>query len=139
MKLVRMTQPPIKVTPTTALHITHMTPNPRLPYPPTQTYPSCHHPLIFLISQYYLLVFWRFAHTFVEARASVDSELEAMTPAEREAYLKEFEEAEKTGEPKKGSLIDKLIARGNKKTEEEIERQAKERQAARAGKDGVIR
>ncbi|KAF2257328.1 hypothetical protein BU26DRAFT_599841 [Trematosphaeria pertusa] len=74
-----------------------------------------------------------------EARASVDSELEAMTPAEREAYLKEFEEAEKTGEPKKGSLIDKLIARGNKKTEEEIERQAKERQAARAGKDGVIR
>jgi len=30
-----------------------------------------------------------------------------MTPAEREAYLKEFEEADRTGTPKKGSLIER--------------------------------
>lgn len=62
-----------------------------------------------------------------------------MSPAEREAYLKEFEEAERTGEPKKGSLLEKLIARGNKRTEEQIAREAGEKEAARAGKDGIVR
>ena len=40
-------------------------------------------------------------------RESIDEELAAMSPAEREAYLKEFDDAEKSGEPKKGSLIEK--------------------------------
>lgn len=53
-----------------------------------------------------------------------------MSPEEREAYLKDFEEAEQTGEPKKGSLLDKLISRGNKKTEEEIAAEAKARKSA---------
>ncbi|KAF2116896.1 hypothetical protein BDV96DRAFT_645296 [Lophiotrema nucula] len=55
-----------------------------------------------------------------ELRQSIDEELAAMSPDEREKYLKEFEEAEKTGTPKKGSLIERLIERGNRKTEEEL-------------------
>ena len=43
-----------------------------------------------------------------------------MSLEERKAYLAEFEEAEKTGQPKKGSLLEKLIERGNRKTEEEV-------------------
>lgn len=62
-----------------------------------------------------------------------------MTPEERVKYLKEFDYAEKHGEPKKGSFLDKLIARGNKKTEDQIA----EENAAKAGKgqasEGVIR
>ena len=63
-----------------------------------------------------------------------------MTPEERDAYLKEFDEADKTGEPKKGSLIDKLIARGNKRTEDQILQESRDRNAkASAPKDNVIR
>jgi hypothetical protein len=64
-------------------------------------------------------------------RKSIDSELAAMTPEERKAYLEEFEEAERTGKPKKGSLLEKLIERGNRKTEEQLEREAREREMAR--------
>lgn len=58
-----------------------------------------------------------------------------MTPEEREAYLKEFEEAERTGVPKKGSLIDKLIERGNRRTEEQLLRESAERE----GRKGEVR
>jgi len=58
-----------------------------------------------------------------------------MTPDERDRYIKEMEEAEKTGAPKKGSFLDRLIERGNRRTEEQLEREARERE----GKDGVIR
>ena len=68
--------------------------------------------------------------TIEENRDSIDSELAAMPPQERVAYLKEFEESDKTGEPKKGGLIEKLIARGNKRTEDQIAREAKEREEA---------
>lgn len=57
-----------------------------------------------------------------------------MTQEEREAYLKEFEDAEKTGEAKKGSLIDKLIARGNKRTEDQLAEEQRQREALNAGK-----
>ncbi|OAL49798.1 hypothetical protein IQ07DRAFT_587490 [Pyrenochaeta sp. DS3sAY3a] len=70
--------------------------------------------------------------TIEDNRDSIDSELAAMPPQERVAYLKEFEDSDKHGEPKRGGLIEKLIARGNKKTEDQIEREAKERDAARA-------
>lgn len=40
-------------------------------------------------------------------RESFDEELAAVPPEEREAYLKEFEDADRTGESKKGGLIDK--------------------------------
>lgn len=53
-----------------------------------------------------------------------------MPPHERVAYLKEFEDSDKHDEPKKGGLIEKLIARGNRKTEEQIERETREREAA---------
>ncbi|KAF2749039.1 hypothetical protein M011DRAFT_475785 [Sporormia fimetaria CBS 119925] len=61
--------------------------------------------------------------TSTDRRDSYDSELEAMSPDERIKYLKEFEHAEKHGEAKKGSFLERLILRGNKKTEEEIERE----------------
>ncbi|KAF2263389.1 hypothetical protein CC78DRAFT_581478 [Lojkania enalia] len=67
-----------------------------------------------------------------ETRQSIDEELAAMSPAEREKYLKEFEEAEKTGAPKKGSFLEKLIERGNKRTEDQLQQEAKERN------DGVV-
>ncbi|KAF1997719.1 hypothetical protein P154DRAFT_273688 [Amniculicola lignicola CBS 123094] len=69
-------------------------------------------------------------------RASVDEEMAAMTPEERAAYLKDFEEAEKDGKPKRGSLIERLIERGNKKTEEEI--QGGNGYGGGKGKDRVI-
>jgi hypothetical protein len=71
-----------------------------------------------------------------------------MTPDERVAYLKEYDESDKHGEPKKGGLIEKLIARGNKRTEEQLEREHAERTArqsnlsgatATAGQNPVIR
>ena len=69
-----------------------------------------------------------------------------MTPDERVAYLKEYDESDKHGEPKKGGLIEKLIARGNKRTEEQLEREHAERMAAQsssatatAGQNPVIR
>ncbi|KAF1963205.1 hypothetical protein CC80DRAFT_487597 [Byssothecium circinans] len=80
-----------------------------------------------------------------EGRESIDSELAAMSPTEREAYLKEFEDAEKEDAPKKNSLIDKLIARGNKRTEDELAREQREKEAMKSipaptgGKDQVIR
>ncbi|KAJ4369181.1 hypothetical protein N0V83_006265 [Neocucurbitaria cava] len=67
--------------------------------------------------------------TIEENRDSIDSELAAMPPHERVAYLKEFEDSDKHDTPKKGGLIEKLIARGNKKTEEQIERETREREA----------
>ena len=66
----------------------------------------------------------------IENRDSIDSELAAMPPHERVAYLKEFEESDKADAPKKGGLIEKLIARGNKRTEEQLAREAKEREEA---------
>lgn len=57
-----------------------------------------------------------------------------MTPDERKAYLSEFEEAERNGKPKKGSLLEKLIERGNRKTEEQLAREAREREAAQASR-----
>lgn len=57
-----------------------------------------------------------------------------MPPQDRVAYLKEFEESDKNDAPKKGGLIEKLIARGNRKTEEQIEREWKERQEMEARK-----
>lgn len=77
-----------------------------------------------------------------------------MPPHERVAYLQEFEHSDKHDEPKKGGLIEKLIARGNKRTEEQLALEAKEREQAAAqrqagagagagsavtGADGVIR
>jgi len=53
-----------------------------------------------------------------------------MTPAERDQYIKDMEEAESTGTPKKGSFLDKLINAGNKKTEEQLTREAQEREAS---------
>ncbi|KAH8717045.1 hypothetical protein GQ44DRAFT_742121 [Phaeosphaeriaceae sp. PMI808] len=49
-------------------------------------------------------------------------------PHERVAYLQEFEHSDKHDAPKKGGLIEKLIARGNKRTEEQIVREARERE-----------
>lgn len=51
-----------------------------------------------------------------------------MPPEERVAYLKEFEESDKHDAPKKGGLIEKLIARGNKKTEDQIAAETRERE-----------
>lgn len=67
-----------------------------------------------------------------ENRDSIDSELAAMPPQERVAYLKEFEDSDKQDTPKKGGLLEKLIARGNKRTEDQIERETKEREARQA-------
>jgi hypothetical protein len=75
------------------------------------------------------------ANTKTDARASIDSEVAAMSPAERDAYIKDLEDAEKTGAPKKGSFLEKLIERGNKKTEEQLVKEAEERQRAA----GIIR
>lgn len=61
-----------------------------------------------------------------------------MSPAEREAYLKEFEDAEKEGEAKKGSLIDKLIARGNKRTEDQLIEEQRQREARAAGQTAAV-
>ncbi|KAH7075687.1 hypothetical protein BKA63DRAFT_304226 [Paraphoma chrysanthemicola] len=66
--------------------------------------------------------------TIEENRDSIDSELASMPPHERVAYLQEFEHSDKHDEPKKGGLIEKLIARGNKRTEEQLEREARERE-----------
>ena len=52
-----------------------------------------------------------------------------MPPQERVAYLKEFEDSDKHDTPKKGGLLEKLIARGNKKTEDQIAQETKEREA----------
>lgn len=66
-----------------------------------------------------------------EPRASVDSEIAAMTPADRDAYLKEYEDGDHF-EPKKGSLIDKLISRGNKATEDQLKQEHEARLAAKS-------
>jgi hypothetical protein len=66
----------------------------------------------------------------------------AMDPKERADYLKEFEDAEKDENwtPKKGSLLDRLIAKGNKKTEDEIAAQQQLKAEEQVAKhDGVIR
>lgn len=68
-------------------------------------------------------------NTSSENRDSIDSELASMPPHERVAYLQEFEHSDKHDAPKKGGLLEKLIARGNKRTEEQIEREAREREA----------
>jgi hypothetical protein len=79
--------------------------------------------------------------TDTEGRTSYDSELEAMTPEERVRYLKEFEHAERHGEPKKGSFLDRLIMRGNKKTEDDLAAEAKlaEQARARRAAEGHVR
>ncbi|KAL5386020.1 hypothetical protein DPSP01_004452 [Paraphaeosphaeria sporulosa] len=79
------------------------------------------------------------SHASDVQRESFDEELAALPLEEREAYLKEFEEADKVGEHKKGGLIDRLIAKGNKRTEEQLAQEQKEREAAMAGKGGVVR
>lgn len=58
-----------------------------------------------------------------------------MTPDERIKYLKDFEYAEKHGESKKGGFLDRLIAKGNKKTEDEIAQERKLREAVQHGKE----
>jgi hypothetical protein len=55
-----------------------------------------------------------------------------MPPHERVAYLQEFEHSDKHDEPKKGGLIEKLIARGNKRTEEQLASEHREREAKKA-------
>jgi hypothetical protein len=64
------------------------------------------------------------------------------------AYLKEYDDSDKTGEPRKGGLIEKLIARGNKRTEEQLAQEHAQRTAgqtnlsgaaATAGQNPVIR
>ena len=67
-----------------------------------------------------------------------------MTPDERIRYLKEYEHAEKHGEAKKGGFLDRLIASGNKKTEEQLRREAEEARMAeqaqaRRAAEGAIR
>ena len=54
---------------------------------------------------------------------------------------KEIEEAEKHGydQGKPGGFLHKLIAHGNKKTEEQLAREAREREQRYESKDGVIR
>lgn len=47
-----------------------------------------------------------------------------MNPEERTRYLKEIEEAEKTGGVKKGSWLDRMIQQGNKRTEEQLKAEA---------------
>jgi hypothetical protein len=77
------------------------------------------------------------AGDFDDHRESFDEELEAMTPEERVRYLKDLDHAEKYGEPKKGSFLERLIARGNKKTEDEIAADA-QRRAELAKSEGLI-
>jgi hypothetical protein len=60
-----------------------------------------------------------------------------MSPAEREAYLKEWDETEKSDTAKKNGLIEKLIARGNKRTEEQLLQEQQERDALRARTAGA--
>lgn len=60
-----------------------------------------------------------------------------MPPQERVAYLKEFEDSDKHDTPKKGGLLEKLIARGNKRTEEQIEREGREAEARRQAQVGA--
>ncbi|KAF3048213.1 hypothetical protein E8E12_011286 [Didymella heteroderae] len=72
-----------------------------------------------------------------EDRGSFDEELATMPPDEREAYLKEYDESDKSGEPKKGGLIEKLIARGNKRTEEQLAREQAEIMAKRTNIAGA--
>ncbi|KAF2273266.1 uncharacterized protein EI97DRAFT_436144 [Westerdykella ornata] len=64
-------------------------------------------------------------------RSSTDSELEGLSPEERNTYLQEYEQAEREGYTKKGGFLEKLIARGNKKTEDEIAADAARAEAAR--------
>jgi len=59
-----------------------------------------------------------------------------MTPAEREAYLKEWDETEKTDAAKKNGLIEKLIARGNKRTEDQLLQEQRDRDALSTGTRG---
>lgn len=61
-----------------------------------------------------------------------------MTPAEREAYLKEWDETEKSDTAKKNGLIEKLIARGNKRTEDQLAQEHQEREALRASRAGGV-
>jgi hypothetical protein len=61
-----------------------------------------------------------------------------MPPHERVAYLQEFEHSDKHDEPKKGGLIEKLIARGNKRTEEQLAREAREQEERRQATHAAI-
>lgn len=72
-----------------------------------------------------------------EDRGSFDEELATMSPDERVAYLREYDDSDKSGEPKKGGLIEKLIARGNKRTEEQLEREHAERTAGQTNLSGA--
>ncbi|KAF2447107.1 hypothetical protein P171DRAFT_430042 [Karstenula rhodostoma CBS 690.94] len=78
------------------------------------------------------------SHASDVQRESFDEELAALPLEEREAYLKEFEEADKVGEHKKGGLIDRLIAKGNKRTEEQLAQEQQEREKALAAKGSVV-
>ncbi|KAF2130984.1 hypothetical protein P153DRAFT_365606 [Dothidotthia symphoricarpi CBS 119687] len=68
--------------------------------------------------------------TIAENRESIDEELAAMDPKDRVAYLQEYDHSDKHDSPKKGGLLEKLIARGNKRTEEQLEREQREREEA---------
>lgn len=50
---------------------------------------------------------------FIVQRESFDEELAAIPPEEREAYLKEYDEADKTDNHKQGGLIEKCKLHGN--------------------------
>jgi hypothetical protein len=59
--------------------------------------------------------------------------LENLTPDERVRYLKEHDYAEKNDAPKKGSYLEKLIARGNKQTEDQIIAEQRQRELQQGG------
>ncbi|OCK76869.1 hypothetical protein K432DRAFT_249466, partial [Lepidopterella palustris CBS 459.81] len=54
------------------------------------------------------------------ARPSHDLKIQNMDPDERKRYLKKIEEADQSGSVKKGGWLDRLIAQGNKGTEDQL-------------------
>jgi hypothetical protein len=70
----------------------------------------------------------------LDARLSHDSDIQNTDAEERSRYLSEVEEAEKSGSVKKGSWLNRLIAQGNKRMENQL--RAEQEKGKR--KDGVI-
>lgn len=50
-----------------------------------------------------------------------------MNAEERSRYLREIEETEKSGSVKKGSWLNRLIAQGNKRTEDQLRAEQEEK------------
>lgn len=60
-----------------------------------------------------------------------------MDPDERKRYLKKIEEADQSGSVKKGGWLDRLIAQGNKGTEDQLaESKRIERRESEEGEGG---